>query len=84
VSYRDLRIRVLGEFSNRQYARLAYEIGVRLRAAGLANQAILMPDDKITSRELATAWASPGVGGADGEHVGKPVVSGQGAANPDY
>ncbi|MET0234571.1 MAG: hypothetical protein ABW224_08020 [Kibdelosporangium sp.] len=48
MNYRDLTIRVLGDFSDKQYASLAYEIGLRLEAAGLGKQAILVADSQIS------------------------------------
>ncbi|WP_076988870.1 hypothetical protein [Actinosynnema sp. ALI-1.44] len=59
MTYRDLTIRVLGDFTNRQYASLAYEVGLRLEAAGLGKQAILMTDGKISGIEMDMAYSSP-------------------------
>lgn len=52
MTYRDLTIRVLGDFSNQQYASLAYEVGLRLEAAGLGKRAILVTDGKISGIEM--------------------------------
>lgn len=56
MNYRDLTIRVLGDFTNRQYASLAYEVGLRLEAAGLGKRAILMTDGKISGTEMDMAY----------------------------
>jgi hypothetical protein len=56
MTYRDLTIRVLGEFDNQQYASLAYEIGLRLRECDLAKRAILVTDGKITGLEMDAAY----------------------------
>nr|WP_042182910.1 hypothetical protein [Kibdelosporangium sp. MJ126-NF4]CEL15221.1 hypothetical protein [Kibdelosporangium sp. MJ126-NF4]CTQ95737.1 hypothetical protein [Kibdelosporangium sp. MJ126-NF4] len=57
MTYRDLTIRVLGDFTNRQYASLAYEVGLRLDAAGLGKRAILMTDGKISGIEMDMAYS---------------------------
>ncbi|ALG07189.1 hypothetical protein AOZ06_09865 [Kibdelosporangium phytohabitans] len=49
---------MLGDFSNRQYASLAYEVGLRLEAAGLGKQAILMTDGKISGTEMDSAYST--------------------------
>jgi hypothetical protein len=56
MNYRDLTIRVLGDFSNQQYATLAYEVGLRLEAAGLGKRAILVTDGKISGTEMDVAY----------------------------
>jgi hypothetical protein len=62
MTYRDLTIRVLGDFSNRQYASLAYEVGLRLEAAGLGRRAILMTDGKISGIEMDKAYSTHDTG----------------------
>lgn len=58
MTYRDLTIRVLGDFTNQQYASLAYEVGLRLEAAGLGKRAILMTDGKISGIEMDLAYTT--------------------------
>ncbi|CAM3324404.1 hypothetical protein KIPE111705_02335 [Kibdelosporangium persicum] len=65
MTYRDLTIRVLGDFTNRQYASLAYEVGLRLEAAGLGKRAILVTDGKISGIEMDLAYATRDTGPAD-------------------
>jgi hypothetical protein len=57
MNYRDLTIRVLGDFSNEQYANLAYQVGLELEAAGLGKRAILLTDGKISGTEMDVAYA---------------------------
>ncbi|MCE7006578.1 hypothetical protein LWC34_27660 [Kibdelosporangium philippinense] len=65
MTFRDLTIRVLGDFTNRQYASLAYEISLRLDAAGLGKRAILMTDGKISGTEMDMAYILRDTGSAD-------------------
>ncbi len=48
---RELTIRVLGDFTSLEYALLAYEIGMRLRAAGLGDRTLVMADGRIIGLE---------------------------------
>ena len=50
--FRDLTIRVLGDFSNEDYGRLAHRIGHCLRAEGLEARAILVTDGRISGTEM--------------------------------
>ncbi|TCO58251.1 hypothetical protein [Actinocrispum wychmicini] len=59
MSFRDLTIRVLGEFSNAEYAGLAYEVGLRLRAAGLGERSILMVDGDMSSQDMHAFFGAP-------------------------
>jgi hypothetical protein len=59
MGFRDLTIRVLGEFSNAEYARLAYEVGLRLRASGLGDRAILLTDEAITAKAMEAVFGAP-------------------------
>jgi hypothetical protein len=68
MSFRDLTIRVLGDFSNREYASLAYEVGLRLEAAGLGKRAFLVTDGKINGIEMYSAQDGPGDGTRSRRH----------------
>jgi hypothetical protein len=59
MTFRDLTIRVLGEFPNAEYVRLAYEVGLRLRASGLEDRAILLTDGTITGKEMDAVFGAP-------------------------
>lgn len=52
MAYRDLTIRVFGDFTNREYAGLAYEVRLRLEANALGDRAILVTDGKISGVEM--------------------------------
>jgi hypothetical protein len=59
MGFRDLKIRVFGDFSNAQYAYLAYEVGLRLKAAGLGDRAILLTDGAITGSDIDAVFGTP-------------------------
>jgi hypothetical protein len=56
MAYRDLTIRVFGDFTNRQYAGLAYEVRLRLEANALGDRAILVTDGKISGVEMEAVY----------------------------
>ena len=56
---RNLTIRVLGECSNAQYARLAYEVHLSLRAAGLGHRAFFFLDNEIKASDLFALFGEP-------------------------
>jgi hypothetical protein len=84
MHHRDLTIRVYGPFPAVRYATLAHQIGSHLTAVGLADQAVLVPDEQVTASELADAASHASrtrqpactastreAAGADGQGVGQ-------------
>lgn len=60
MRFRDLTIRVLGGFSNEDYAHLAYRVGHCLQDAGLQDRAIFVTDGKITGPEMDAPYGVEG------------------------
>lgn len=58
MCFRDLTIRVLGGFSNEDYAYLAYRVGHCLADVGLQDRAIFLTDGKITGTEMDAPYGT--------------------------